>query len=435
MKKVLTFLFLIFSQYVLTQTKTLPGYYINLASDTVTCQIFFKDWTSNPTEIKVRIGNTTRNLEIKDMLGFGVNEKTHYLKKKVTYHLNPISGLQIPDQFSDSVTTNEFFLKVVRTGKYKLYELVLPERDYFFIENNEHEVEELIYRVRKLDTDLAEDEQYKQQLYKYLVAEGLANNYNWVNSKISYSAAKIGSIVSYINGKSASDSETEIVKPGLSLELKAGAFYNFFPTKFMDPYRTTVNMPASISPSVGIDFIFGFPGKFQRAGLGLGASYNHIRSNLSKQDSFSTVVSSANYSNTKYKYSYRLNAPTVFANFYGFFIFNPTAKLKVSVNGGLSYHFTLRKGNDVKYTFQSEVVGVRNGNTPYQTNQNETRDVIDVTNGWFNFNAGLGCAFQRHKLTVLYVIPGEVTARTNQNNNFFIGSIGLFYHFQLLSNK
>ncbi|QNA45737.1 hypothetical protein [Lacibacter sediminis] len=436
MKKIFTVVFLVFTHSVLAQTKTLPGYYINLSSDTVTCQISFKDWAINPTEIKIIDGKRTITLGLRDMLGFGVSGKTHYVRKTVTYHLNPLSGLLIPEQFSDSVITKEVMLKIVRRGKFQLYELVLPERDYFFIENKNKEIAELIYRVRKSDVELIEDEQFKQQLYRYLVEEGLADSYIWENNKITYSAEKIGKIVNYINGANSSNQiQYETVKPGLSIELKTGAYINFFPTQLQDPRATMVKLPASISPSLGLDLIFALPGKFQRAGLGLGVSYNHIKVNFTQKDSFLTTVSPAYYFTTKYNYTYSSSIPTLFTNFFGFFVFNPTKKVKFFMTAGLSYHFTLKKQNGVDESYQSKEEGVQNGNIPFIRYQESKRERVDIVNGWFNFNTGLGCSFGRHKLNFTYVIPSEVTARTNQNNNFTIGNAGLFYHFEILKNR
>jgi hypothetical protein len=436
MKKIFTVVSLLYCLNAVAQTKTLPGYYINLSSDTVKCQIAFKDWTVNPTEIKIIKDNKAITLGSKDMLGFGVSGKTNYLRKEVTYHLNPTSGLLIPEQFSDSVITKEVMLKVVKRGKMQLYELALPEREYFFIENKNKEIAELVYRVRKSDMELIEDEQYKQQLYRYLVEEGLADSYTWENNKITYSAEKIGKIVNHINGgNSISQTQSETGKHGLSLELKAGAYLNFFPTKIRDPRGVMINLPASASPSLGLDIVFTLPVKFQRAGLGLGVSYNNIKVNVTKKDSFFTTVSPAYYFSTKYKYTYTSSTPTLFTNFYGFFIFNPTGKVKFFVNGGLSYHFTLKKTNGIAESYQSTIEGVQNGNTPFMRFQESNREKVDLANGGFNFNAGLGCSFGRHKVNFNYVVPSEVTARANRIDNFTIGSFGLFYHFQLLKNR
>ena len=50
-----------------------------------------------------------REFHPEDILGFGVFGYDEYRSAKVSYHVNPKEGTDIPGQFSDSMGQNKFF--------------------------------------------------------------------------------------------------------------------------------------------------------------------------------------------------------------------------------------------------------------------------------------------------------------------------------------
>jgi hypothetical protein len=114
-------------------SKPFPGYYIDNNGDSVLCTVKFYDWHINPKTIIVNVKNSTLTLSPTEMKGFGVFWYSDYKSAKVSYHNSKISGLNLPEEFSESIKTQDCFLKLSVKGKYSLYELVQPERYYYFI--------------------------------------------------------------------------------------------------------------------------------------------------------------------------------------------------------------------------------------------------------------------------------------------------------------
>src|SRR5580698_3342704 len=167
--------FVVFAQKAYSNVPLFPGYYIDYKGDSVLCKIEYNDWFKNPSTIVVEVNNTRKTLGPADIKGFGVTGYGDYRSATVSYHLGPISG-DLPGEYSDKTETNSCFLLVLVNGPYCLYELTLQERYYFFINEKDGPVTELVYRVRQSEMMISEDEQYKNLLADYLAREHLSAN-------------------------------------------------------------------------------------------------------------------------------------------------------------------------------------------------------------------------------------------------------------------
>jgi hypothetical protein len=99
-------LFILFFLILIAQTaysniKLFPGYYITLNGDSVFCKIEFTDWHRNPATIQVEVNNEKRTLDPADNKGFGVTGYGDYKAATISYHINPTTGLNLPEKFSD----------------------------------------------------------------------------------------------------------------------------------------------------------------------------------------------------------------------------------------------------------------------------------------------------------------------------------------------
>ena len=121
-----------------------PGYYINEKGDTIHCKIEFNDWNLNPKTIRVEVNGKKMEFTPNDIRGFGVDGYDNYLSARVQFHTAPISGKDVPSQFSDSVSTKTFFLKILDRGFYSLYDLVSTERVYLFFQLKDSSISELV---------------------------------------------------------------------------------------------------------------------------------------------------------------------------------------------------------------------------------------------------------------------------------------------------
>src|SRR5579863_962842 len=176
----------------------LPGYYIDNNGDSVHCRIEYNDWYANPTAISVEVNNVRKTLSVTDIKGFGVTGYGDYLTVTVNYHSGPISGDNLPENFSDRTITHAVFLLVLARGPYSLYELRLAARPYYFIGVGGDPVQELIYRVRQAEMEIQTDEQYKSLLANYLAKEHLDQD-PYVLSGLTYSRQKLINLVNKLN--------------------------------------------------------------------------------------------------------------------------------------------------------------------------------------------------------------------------------------------
>lgn len=118
----------------------------------------------------LEVSDSRKTLGPADIKGFGITGYGDYRSATVSYHLGPITG-DLPGEYSDKTETNSCFLLVLVNGPYCLYELTLQERYYFFINEKDGPVTELVYRVRQSEMMISEDEQYKNLLADYMARE------------------------------------------------------------------------------------------------------------------------------------------------------------------------------------------------------------------------------------------------------------------------
>jgi hypothetical protein len=142
-------------------------------------------------------------LGVKDIRGFGVTGYADYLTADVSYHANPISGKDIPEEFSDSLVTETCFLKILENGFYSLYDLVLSERIYLFMRYQDGAMSELVYRVRQKNDSLDEDQRYKKDLLRLFVEKDISNKYFNRIDRASYNESDISAIFRILNGNQA----------------------------------------------------------------------------------------------------------------------------------------------------------------------------------------------------------------------------------------
>src|SRR5450755_2742021 len=142
----LFFLYIVLAGF--SNARLFPGYYINLKGDSIHCNIEFNDWNLNPKTIRVEVNSKKMEFTANDIRGFGVDGYDNYLSATVQFHTAAISGKDVPAQFSDSVSTTTFFLKILNRGFYSLYDLVSTERVYLFMQHKDSSISELLYRTR-----------------------------------------------------------------------------------------------------------------------------------------------------------------------------------------------------------------------------------------------------------------------------------------------
>jgi hypothetical protein len=245
------------SQSAYSNPPLYPGYYIDLKGDTVLCRIEYNDWYRNPATIVVEVNNTKRTLGTSDIKGFGVTGYGDYQAATVNYHLNPIGEKDLPDHFLDDTETKTCFLKVLVRGPYSLYQLILPERLYFFLSEKDGAIAELVYRVKQEESGIVEDQPYKSRLGRLYEQEGILVDNHYDIEGVRYSPTNLVAIVNKLN-----EARTGVKTMGpkaasraVQVNLFAGGVLHGFPTTFAGEFNSPYTMPSSFSLAGGVDFL------------------------------------------------------------------------------------------------------------------------------------------------------------------------------------
>jgi len=146
------------------------GYIITAAGDTTRGVIDNMQWQRAPKQIRFAEDDTTspKTLGVEDIAGFGVG-KYVFERHVVNVDQRPVT-LEREDPFSDITKRDTLFLRQLVNGSLKLYE-TNTNRQHFFIEGEEGELEELIFFVRQFENGgtkrVREGRFYRQQLLNH----------------------------------------------------------------------------------------------------------------------------------------------------------------------------------------------------------------------------------------------------------------------------
>ncbi len=154
---------------VKAQSNFKAGYIVTNTGDTTYGDIDSQTWNLNPKKITFRQNAATKSFTVTDLQAFVITNEDSYIRSTVTYQLNPIELGKAKSVFEDGTKQDEVWLKVLYLGKYSLYELNTSSRVYFFVNDGSGIMEELVYRVKLVETNLFKDEQYKNRLLAFTI--------------------------------------------------------------------------------------------------------------------------------------------------------------------------------------------------------------------------------------------------------------------------
>ena len=420
-----------FFQTVYSQSKLYPGYYIDNKNDSVYCKIEFNDWSRNPKSIQVDVNNQKKVFIPFDIKGFGVYNYSNYKTAIVSYHINPISGTNLPEEYSDSVETKSYFLQVLIKGFYSLYELTLPERPVFFISRNDSTVSELIYRVKQNGMTIAEDKSYKNLLYDYFYSEGIwEENQNEINSAI-YSGDRLESLIKKLNNKHSGENALNKATKTFQLDGFIGGNLNLFPTRVAGFYSPATNFNSGFSLTGGINVLYTIPGRFKRFGVGVSIGYNSYNLQINKSDSIFTNVSPNYYYTIKYNEKLTAKNSIIQSNLYTTFCLNPFSETKVYFKAGLTFNISLDNFANIVDAYNDVATGIQNGNVPFSYSGNDSKTHTSILSEWINFNAGFGISKKRNKIELLYYSPQKIGVIVEDKSSFKMSTLGFYYYYTL----
>jgi hypothetical protein len=417
-----------------------PGYYINQKGDTIRCKIEFNDWNLNPKSIKVQVSDEKMELTPNDIRGFGVDGYDDYITATVQTHMAPVAGKDVPTQFSDSVSINTYFLKILNRGFYSLYDLISTERVYLFFQLKDSSMHELVYRTKTNNDSLFIDQQYKNVLLSFFVQEGISDKYfNRVSNTV-YTASEVQSLFNILNESHGGYSYHKKAKQEFQIQLFAGGIQNSFPTPVTGTYGKVHHFDPSSSMTGGINFLYAIPGKFNAFKFGLSLGYNSYNCDL-KEHNTSSFYESVNYNGTS-TYNDTLTTKNSFlqTNFYLMYLINPLSSVKCYLKAGISYYFSKNTDNSVdeKYSGTTEIV--TNGNPPAEGAVQNNGSVVQLKKSYLVPLFGIGMVYGRSSLEFSYYPPADIGGEPiglqgAPSQAFKISSMSLCYYFSVFRTK
>ena len=434
----LFFLFIALAGF--STSKLFPGYYISLKGDSVRCNIEFNDWNLNPKTIKVEANNKKMEFTPDDIRGFGVDGYDDYLSATVQFHTAPISGKDVPAQFSDSVATKTFFLKILNRGFYSLYDLVSTERVYLFMQHKGSSIFELVYRTRNVNDTLFADPQYKNVILSLFVQEGIGDkNFNRI-SNTSYTASDVQSLFNILNESHGGYSYHKKSKQEFQIQLYVGGIRNSFPTPVTGTYGIVHQFDPSTSVTGGINFLYSIPGKFNAFRVGLSTGYNSYDYKLTEH-STKSFYESVNYNGTStIDDTLTTKNSLIQTNFYLMYLVNPLSSIKFYLKAGISYNFSLSTDNSVDEKYSGTSMTVMNGNPPVQSNIQNGGSIIQLKKSYLAPLFGIGATFGHSTLEFSYFLPADIGGQPigiqgTPSASFNISSMSLSYYFSVFKTK
>jgi hypothetical protein len=431
----LGFVLLLVFQFAFSKDhKPQPGYFLNLQGDTVHCLLDFNNSSINPQTIIAETNGSQKEYAPADIKGFGIVGGSDYVSATVTYHTNPISGADLPKNYSDNTETKTCFLKVLNKNVYSLYSLVLPSRKYFFVGSPDKSFTELVYRVRRTDDSLVEDPGYRNQMLALFANEEISQSYFDRISELGYEASAISPLIDVLNEKNTG---IAVKKKGgkLQWQIFAGVLQNSFPSSLKGHYTANNKFASQISPTFGANLLLPLPGDHFKIGFSVG--YNGYNRSITNSGSYQTALPNDS-STSVYTETFTVKNSLLVSNLYLVYVFNPLESTRFYLKAGVNNNFSFTYNqNDVNLDWKRTESGVLNGNTPYQEHYGSSDPIVRVKNYFFSFNCAAGVSFGRSTVELSYSPPVQL-ATSNEDitipdtqNDFKLSTLGICYYFSL----
>lgn len=436
-KQTVLFLFLFFiSQFAYPNNKLLPGYYINMKGDSVQCNIEFSNWAISPGTVLVQENNGMKEFGPNEIRGFGISGHVDYVAATVTYHTDPVSGEDLPKNFTDITETKSCFLKVLKRNVYSLYSLTLPARRYLFVSYPGKSFEELLYRVKRTNEVLTEDQSYRNQILALFTKEGISQKYFGQISELSYEGPDVGALIDVLN-----ETNTGVKIPKKSgnfqMDIFAGILQNSFPTTFKSNYSNANQFKSQISPTFGINFLYSLPGNFFKVGLSMG--YNGYDCKIHNSGTYVTDQRPNYYSTSVYDETIYSKNNLLVTSLYVMCLVNPADRARCYLKGGINYNFSLTYNKSgVNVDWKRAETGLQNGTIPFKYNYGDYVEWISMKNYFVSFKCAAGVNVGRGSLEISYSPPVQIASANSDiylsgvQPDFKVSTLGICFYYMLL---
>lgn len=373
---ILSFLIFLLPFCANSQSNYKPGYVVNLKGDTLKGFVDYREWDSNPADVKFKpkMANAeAEKISPADVLAFGITGLEYY----ESYNLRISQGQTDVSKLATGVDTsslisNVFLQRIVAGHNLNLYSYKDDIKIRFFIKDrNDTKPVELIYQVYLNPADVTQMvNQPKFQNQLYLLAKKYEPGDNKLTEKIElaeYNQPEITAIVNAINGISKQTLSTGHIK---STRFFAGLGISRSNTNYVGNIALSQGATSntSISPIVALGF-----------DLFVNPNVKHIlvRLELSYETaSYETTTNSPFYAQHTFDQHTGTLTPNVIYNLYN------TDRFKFYLGAAVSFNFS-HYGYSI-YRFAL-------GSDPNLTD--EYKNYPEMANAWVSFTGKAGVVF------------------------------------------
>jgi len=178
-KKLLACLFLFLTTLSYSQISFEKGYFIDQNDKKTDCLIKNLDWLNSPTEFEYKLDEQDQAIKINtdQIKVFAINDKSKYERYDVDIDRSSSLISEMGYEKNPIFTKENLLLKVLIEGKATLLEYNNKHLTRYFFKTDSLQITQLVYKSYKITEDqIAENKQYKQQLWTNLQCDNIASN-------------------------------------------------------------------------------------------------------------------------------------------------------------------------------------------------------------------------------------------------------------------
>ncbi|SHN05564.1 outer membrane beta-barrel protein [Polaribacter sp. KT 15] len=379
--KVLIILLSIISFSAYSQITFEKGYYINNDNQKINGLIKNLDWRNNPTEIvfKTSENSEVQNLTIESIKEFSINNISKYVKSTVDIDKSSDNLENLSKNKRAILEKETLFLKVLVEGETTLYQYLNKNLKRYFYSKNNSKIELLIYKTYKVGSRLAENNRFKQQIWKDLKCSSFKLN---KIEKLKYEQKElIDYFIEYnnCNNSSPAINYNEKVKRDLfNLNIRPRVNYSSLITKFSsNNSNNDVDFGGKLGFGFGLEVEFILPFNKNKWAIAIEPTYQSFEnevSNDSNSVSGGKIITNVDYSSVELPVSLRhyfflnenskiyVNASIIFDNSSGSTItskrqdnstINTPLEIKSNLNYGLGFGYKFKDKYIMELRYQS----------------------------------------------------------------------------------
>lgn len=255
-----TIFILLFCFKINAQSTFKDGYYVNNSGDSIQGLIKDLDWKTNPDEIQFKTNSASRikNLKPEDISFFEISNKVKYKSANIYVDVSENSISDLSKKRLPQFEKKHLFLKVLEEGEANLYQYTEGSLVRYFIETDEADLQQLIYK-RYLNKyyRIRENNNFRQQLLNALKCDELSES---EFSDLKYKEKSLRKIVSKYNSCSNNSTysyEIRDSKTSFHLAIRPGIQFATFETKegVNNSSGTTFDYETSFRVGIELEFI------------------------------------------------------------------------------------------------------------------------------------------------------------------------------------